>query len=275
LEFEVWSFFGGWILGFEVFASMRPPLILISPSTQKRGVEFEDNSVSLSNQYSLAIAAAGGVPWIAPALPARSLIAESVARCDGVVLTGGDDVQPELYASKLPPKLKKTVSEPEPDRDLFELMLVEEVFRQRKPLFCICRGQQLVNVAFGGTLIVDIASQLPGAIDHRRLDRKNDIVHDAELTRGSLLASIARDQKLGVNSSHHQAIGKLAEPFVATARSSDGVIEGIELKKEAARSLPFFLAVQFHPERLFARHAEHLRLFQTFVRACVGQRKKV
>lgn len=254
---------------------MKPPLVLITPSTTKRGVEFEDNSVSLSNQYSLAIAAGGGLPWIAPALPARSLVAESVARCDGVLLTGGDDLQPSLYTKKLSPKLRKTVSEPEPDRDLFELMVVEEVFRQRKPLFGICRGLQLLNVAFGGTLIVDIPLQIPGAIEHRRSDRKNDIVHDAELTGDSLIASIAGNQKLGVNSSHHQAIDKLAEPFAVTARSHDGVIEAIELKAGARRALPYFLAVQFHPERLFAAHEEHLRLFQTFVRACAGRRKKV
>jgi putative glutamine amidotransferase len=248
---------------------MNPPLILISPSTQKRGVEFDDNSVSLSNQYCMAVAAAGGLPWIAPAIPAKSLVAASVARCDGVMLTGGDDVQTELYAPKLSRALKKTVSEPEPDRDLFELMLVEEAFRQQKPLFAICRGHQLVNVAFGGTLIVDIPSQIPGAIEHRRLDRKNHIVHDAELTDGSLMASIARNKKLGVNSSHHQAIAEVAEPFTVTARSSDGVIEGMELKPGAPR-LPFFLAVQFHPERLYARHAEHLRMFQHFVRAAGG-----
>lgn len=256
-------------------AAMKPPLILITPSTSRRGVEFEDNSVSLSNQYCLAVATAGGLPWIAPVLPSRELVAQSVARCDGVLLTGGDDIQPGLYAGKLPPRLRKTVKDVEPDRDLFELMVVEEVFRQRKPLFGICRGHQLVNVALGGTLIVDIPSQIPGALDHRRLDRKNDIVHDAELTEGSLLATIVGDKSLGVNSSHHQAIGRLAEPFEVTARSSDGVIEGMELKPEAARALPYFLAVQFHPERLFARHPEHLRLFQTFVRACARKRKKV
>ena len=253
---------------------MKPPLILISPSTSKRGVEFADNAVSLSNQYCMAVAAAGGLPWIAPAIPAKPLVAESVARCDGVLLTGGDDVQTKLYAPKLDKKLKKTVSEPEPDRDLFELMLVDEVFRQNKPLFAICRGHQLVNVAFGGTLVVDIASQISGALDHRRLDRKNDIVHDAELTDGSLLANIARDNKLGVNSSHHQAVAEVADPFAATARSSDGVIEAMELKPGAA-TLPFFLAVQFHPERLYARHAEHLRLFQRFVRACAVNGKNV
>ena len=248
---------------------MKPPLILIAPSTSKKGVEFEDNSVSLSNQYCLAVAAAGGLPWIAPAIPAKPLVAASVARCDGVLLTGGDDVQTKLYAPELNGKLKKTVSEPEPERDLFELMLVEEVFRQRKPLFAICRGHQLLNVAFGGTLIVDIAAQLPGALEHRRMDRKNEIVHDAELTRGSLLANIAGRNKLGVNSSHHQAIDALAGPFVATARSRDGVIEAMELRPGAAR-LPYFLAVQFHPERLYARHAAHFRLFRHFIRACTG-----
>lgn len=251
---------------------MNPPLILISPSTSKRGVEFEDNSVSLSNQYCMAVAAAGGLPWIAPAIPAKALVAESVARCDGVLLTGGDDIQTALYAPGLNGKLKKTVSEPEPERDLFELMLIEEIFRQGKPLFAICRGHQMVNVAFGGTLIVDIAAQLRGALEHRRMDRKNEVVHDAELTDGSLLANITAQKKLGVNSSHHQAIGELAEPFVATARSADGVIEAMELKRGPAR-LPFFLAVQFHPERLYARHAEHLKLFQHFIRASAQAEK--
>ena len=246
---------------------MQPPLILISPSTSKKGVEFEDNSVSLSNKYCLAVAAAGGLPWIAPAIAAQALVAESVARCDGVLLTGGDDIQTKLYVSQLNTKLKKTVSEPEPERDLFELLLVEEVFRQRKPLFAICRGQQLLNVAFGGTLVVDIPLQRPGALEHRRMDRKNDIVHDTELTDGSLIAGIVGKKNLGVNSSHHQAVAKLAEPFVATARSEDGVIEALELKPGATR-LPYFLAVQFHPERLYARHAAHLRLFQRFIQAC-------
>jgi putative glutamine amidotransferase len=253
---------------------MKPPLILISPSTQKRGVEFEDNSVSVSNQYSMAIAAAGGLPWIAPAIPSASLVAASVARCDGVLLTGGDDVQTELYAPNLSEELKKTVSEPEPDRDLFELLLVEEAFAQGKPLFAICRGHQLVNIAFGGTLVVDIDLQIPGALNHRQLDRKNEVVHDAELTSGSLLANIAAHQKLGVNSSHHQAIAELADPFAVTARSEDGVVEAMELKPGVA-DLPFFLAVQFHPERLYARHREHLRLFQHFVRACALSGKNV
>ena len=247
---------------------MKPPLILITPSTSKHGVEFEDNSMNLSNQYCMAVAAAGGLPWVAPCLPSPPLVRESVARADGIMLTGGDDIQPGLYAKTLSPKLRKTVSETDGGRDLFELLVIEEAFRQRKPLFAICRGHQIANVAFGGTLVVDIRSQLPSALDHQRLDRKNEVVHDVELTPGSLISKITGQTQLGVNSSHHQAVGELAEPFQATAHSSDGVIEALELADGAAKSLPFFLAVQFHPERLFARHPEHLALFQSFVRAC-------
>ena len=248
---------------------MAPPLILISPSTTKTGLEFADNSVNVSNQYGMAVAAAGGLPWIAPCLPARSLVQAMVARCDGVMLTGGDDLQPELYTRHLAPELRATVSGTDAERDLFELMLVDETFAQHKPLLAICRGHQLLNVAFGGTLFVDIPSQLNGALEHKQMERKNEVVHDASLTTGSLIANIVGRTQLGVNSSHHQAIKELAEPFRATARSSDGVIEAMELAPGAAKTLPFCLSVQFHPERLHGQHPEHLALFQTFVRSCM------
>jgi putative glutamine amidotransferase len=254
---------------------MNPPLILVTPSTQKEGVEFADSSISLSNKYSLAVRAGGGLPWVISCLADKDFVAESVARCDGVLLTGGDDIQPELYAPKVKRELRETVKETEPERDLFELMVIEETFRQQKPLFCICRGHQLVNVAFGGTLIVDIPTQVPGAIDHRRMDMKNDCVHEAELTRGSLIWKIAGDSKLGVNSSHHQAVDRVAAPFKVTARSEDGVVEAMELKPDAARSLPYFLAVQFHPERLFDRYSAHRALFNEFARAAAGSSNNV
>src|SRR5439155_18638898 len=102
-------------------------------------------------------------------------------RCDGVMLTGGDDVQPKLYANRIPPKLRRTVGAADPARDLSELGLIRELFRQRKPLLAICRGQQMLSVALGGALIVDIARQVPGALDHSRLDRKDKIVHKVAL----------------------------------------------------------------------------------------------
>src|SRR5437867_3301925 len=245
----------------------RPrPLILISGSTENRGAELSDFSASLSLQYPLAIQAAGGVPWLLPCVPAADLVAESVRRADGVLLTGGDDVQPELYGrAKLSAALEKTVHTAAPERDLFELLLIEEVFRQRKPLLAICRGQQILNVALGGTLVADISTQMPGALNHNRSDRKDEIVHKVALTPGSILNKISGKQILGVNSSHHQAVGRLGEALRVTGLSPDGVVEGLELAETAAGWLPWLVAVQFHPERLFEAHGVFLELFRNFI----------
>lgn len=248
------------------------PVILMSGSTDDRGAEFTDYSLSLSMNYPSALTAAGSLPWLLPCRPERSFVAEAVERADGILLTGGDDVDPKLYVKKLPPKVAKTVHRAHRDRDSFELLLIDEAFRQRKPLLCICRGQQILNVALGGTLFADIPQQLPRAMNHSRTDRKDRVVHDVACEPGSLMAALAGGERLGVNSSHHQAVARVAKSLRATAVSRDGVVEGMELAPAAAGRLPYLLAVQFHPERLFARHAEHLELFKTFVRACRKKR---
>src|SRR5450755_1004331 len=128
------------------------PLILITPSVEKRGIEFHDLSASLSIQYENAVLQAGGIPVIAPVSAGRKILAEIVRRVDGVLLTGGDDINPDLYEKNLPKKIRATI-EQSPDggkRDLLELVLIDEVFRQCKPLLAICRGHQILNVALGG-----------------------------------------------------------------------------------------------------------------------------
>jgi len=252
--------------------STRPkPVVLISGATEKRGVEFDDLSLSLSMNYARAVQAGGGLPWVVPCLADKGFVAESVARCDGVVLSGGDDIDPKLYRKNLPADIAKTVHAADPERDLFELMLVDEVFRQKKPLLGICRGHQVLNVALGGTLVVDIAAEVPNSLNHSRTDKKDKIVHDTKVEAGSLLAKATGTISLGVNSSHHQAIEKVAKPLRITAVSIDGIVEGLELKAVNRHFLPFLLAVQFHPERLFARHNEHLKIFKTFVDACTPE----
>jgi putative glutamine amidotransferase len=248
------------------------PLILISGSTDDKGAEFVDYSMSLSMNYPLALTAAGGLSWLLPCQPDRDLVAEAVGRSDGVLLTGGDDVDPKLYTKRLPPEVARTVQRAHADRDSFELMLIEEVLRQRKPLLCICRGHQILNVALGGTLFADIRLQIPRALSHSRTDKKDQVVHEVTCEPGSLMAAIAGKERLGVNSSHHQAVARLAKGLRATAVSRDGIIEGLEPGPADRGLLPYLLAVQFHPERLFARHAEHLELFKTFIRACRRKR---
>ena len=255
----------------------KPPLILISPSIEAEGVEFHDRSISLSEAYPRAIAEAGGIPLTMPVGQSRELISECVRRSDGILITGGDDIEPKLYKDSVPPKLRKTV-DTTPDggeRDLRELILIDEVFRQRKPLLAICRGHQMLNIALGGTLIVDIPTEVPDAIKHGRMDKRSDIVHEVQLTRDSLLSKITGRRTLGVNSTHHQAVGRVAELLQVTAASGDGVVESMELKPQAARLLPFMLATQFHPERLADRYPEHRAIFRAFTKACALSQRKL
>jgi putative glutamine amidotransferase len=249
------------------------PLILVTPSTERKGVEFYDTSSSVSFRYEQAILRGGGIPVIAPMTTDKAMLAEAVRRVDGVLFTGGDDINPDLYAKNLPEAVRKTVTLPPDvkDRDLRELILIDEIFQQRKPVLAICRGFQILNVAFGQPLIVDIPSQVPGALNHAKVDQAGEeLTHEVPLTQGSLLSKITRKRTLGVNSSHHQGVMETAEPFAAVARTNDGIVEAMELKPDASNGsrLPFFLAVQFHPERLVMKHAEHQAIFSRFVEAC-------
>jgi len=248
----------------------QAPLILISPDIDTQGKEHQDLSISLSAQYSGALSKCGALPVAMTPTIDRELIRKCVARVDGVVLTGGDDVTPALYDGRVPARIAATVNVT-PDhghRDLAEILIVDEVFRQRKPLLAICRGHQILNVALGGTLIADIPLQRPKSSGHGRNADRNAVVHDVRLTPGSLLAKITGGLKLGVNSTHHQAVGRVAPPLKATALSNDGIVEGLELKSGGSHWLPFLLSVQFHPERLVDRYPAHLAIFDAFARAC-------
>src|SRR5688572_20239425 len=126
----------------------KRPLILVSPSVETKGTEFSDMSLSLSLPYERALINAGALPWPVLSLPSRQLIAECVQRADGILFTGGEDVNPVLYDPHMPNKLRRKckLTADGGARDLRELMLVDEVFRQRKPLLAICRGHQILNV---------------------------------------------------------------------------------------------------------------------------------
>lgn len=251
------------------------PLILVSPSIATKGIEFADMSVSVSLPYERALLHAGLLPWTVLSLESPHVMAECVRRADGVLLTGGEDVEPKLYAPKMPARLRrKCILTPDKGaRDRREIRLVKEVFRQRKPLFAICRGHQILNVALGGTLIADIPTQLKASLNHRRMDKRCAKVHEVGLTPGSLIAKITGKRTLGVNSTHHQAVDRPADMLTVSGRSADGVVESLQLKPDAARQLPFLLSVQFHPERLADRHPEHHALFAAFARACAPKRR--
>jgi putative glutamine amidotransferase len=251
----------------------RRPVILISPCLDRAGEEFDDDSVSLSDCYSDAIFDAGGLPWILPRIPSRELALSSISRADGLLLTGGNDIEAALHRPRLPAKLRPKAGAPDLKRDLLELMLISEAFQARKPLLAICRGHQILNVALGGDLLIDIASERPGALKHNCSDLKDGWAHEINIAPGSLMRKIAGRRTLRVNSCHHQAVNRLAKSLRATATSSDGIIEAMEPAGELLESGLFLLAVQFHPERLCRAEPVFDRIFAAFVAACAAAAK--
>ena len=197
---------------------------------------------------------------IDPSMP----IDEALDGIGGLLLTGGDDVSPERYGE---PR-HATVVDPEPGRDAFELALIAAARSRDLPLFAICRGIQVLNVACGGTLVQDIPSQLPGAGEHSFTVPPHEpfsLAHEIWVEKDSLLEKLISDRleqdACEVNSRHHQAVKAVAPGFRATATAPDGVIEAIE--DPSAR---FCLGVQWHPEN-FWRTGEFRPLFEGFVEA--------
>lgn len=189
--------------------------------------------------------------------------AEVIAQVGGLLLTGGGDVKPELYGDRPHP----TFDPAEPGRDEYEIELVQRAFEHDLPIFAICRGVQLLNVARGGTLIQHIPEEVGTSIEHRIKEPRFAIAHDVWLTSGSLLERTLRERledadSCAVNSRHHQAPKELGEGLVASATAPDGVIEAIE-----DPSRRFLLGVQWHPEN-FWRTGEFRTLFEAFVQAC-------
>ncbi len=195
-------------------------------------------------------------------------IAEALDGIDGLLLTGGDDVAPGRYGEEVHPAVIVVA----PERDDFEIALIKEARARQLPILAICRGMQVLNVAYGGTLVQDIPTQVPGALDHGMKvppHKAFDPSHEIWIEKDSLLAGLMKDRLAGgdsleVNSRHHQAVNKLAPGFRVVATAPDGIIEAIE--DPGAR---FCLGVQWHPEN-FYRTGEFRALFEGFVAAATS-----
>ena len=235
---------------------------------EQKGAEFKDWSTSLSHWYTRTLVKVGTAPVLMPNLPDKKIIRDMVSRTDGVMLTGGDDLQPDLYDPDLPKKIRATAGGVDPQRDLSELLLIEQALEQNKPLLAICRGPQVLNVALGGGMVTDIPLERPNSLNHSRKKQAHHPVHDIDIISGSLMHRIFRKRTIKVNSAHHQAVGELAPMLRATGKTRDGIIESIELNEKEAKSRPFLLGMQFHPERLWERYPEFLKPFRAFAKAC-------
>jgi putative glutamine amidotransferase len=197
-------------------------------------------------------------------------VEEALDGAGGLLLTGGDDVAPERYGQTAHPAIVEVA----PERDEFEIGLVHEARKRGLPIFAICRGIQVLNVACGGTLVQHIPDEIPGALDHSLKvppHQSFDHAHDIWIEADSLLARLMEERLNGadscaVNSRHHQAVKQVAEGFRVVATAPDGIIEAIE--DPAAR---YCLGVQWHPEN-FWRTGEFRPLFEGFVQAADAAR---
>jgi putative glutamine amidotransferase len=221
----------------------------------KGSEETRKGQLSVSMAYVLAVREAGGLPVVVPPLAAKDeeARAQYTALLDGLVLVGGRDVPPSAYGEE-PHATVKPLPE---QRFAFESKLIHDWLATNKPLFGICLGAQMTNVALGGSLVQDIPSQVGKHVIHRG----EGAGHTVALKPESRLAQIFGRQELRVNSSHHQAVKRLGRGLRVAATAPDGVIEAVEFQDKR-----FGLFVQWHPERM--EDAIRLPLFRAFVKAC-------
>ncbi len=212
--------------------------------------------------YEESVRAAGGEPvvldWSAMSP------ADALAAVDGLLLTGGPDVDPLRYGEDAHPRVYVA----DPARDDFELELAARALEQDTPLLAICRGMQVLNVAAGGALTQDIPSAVPGAASHAVTEPKNAIAHPVAIAPGSRLAALLGRTSAQVNSRHHQAVSRTAPGLLVTATAPDGVVEAVE-KPDA----PFCVGVEWHPEN-FVGSGEFAGLFRGLVAAAAAKKPR-
>lgn len=208
----------------------------------------------INELYFKAVEATGNTPIMLPIIQSKECIQQMVSLCDGIILTGGVDIHPRYYGEEI----LKECGDFDCFRDQFEWFLLEEVSKQQKPILGICRGIQMLNVFYGGTLYQDLGLKSDCILMHNQKGSRGFGSHTISICENSFLYDVFGKQAF-VNSYHHQAIKDLANGFKITATSQDDVVEGIEHTQ-----LPIW-AVQFHPEMMFENDEGCKYLFEHFM----------
>jgi len=235
---------------------MRKPLIGLTPAH-----DMESGDVKARPTYMRALKAVGAIPVVMPLDASEEDLKQLSQDLDGFLFTGGPDVHPFLFGEET----QAHCGNVSPARDQMEISLLPMIMELQKPILGICRGIQVLNIALGGNIWQDIPSQVTRdfPLAHSQPFSYDMPCHTVVLTEGSLLARISESSSIKVNSMHHQAVKDLAPGLIASAYSTDYLIEALEMP-----DYPFFIGVQWHPEYLWEKNKEAFRLFQTFVKAC-------
>ena len=234
-------------------AEIRKPVIGITAVAS-----FDEKMHSQRVTYAQAIWEAGGEAILLPCNPDKSNCKQIVSMLDGLLAPGGHDIAPELYGGQVDEACGiYTLYE-----DDYDMELIKEAVSQKKPVFGICRGMQIINVLYGGTLYQDIPTQYSEELLHTRVTPDEENFHTVDIEKNSYLAKVLGvTEAVQVNTSHHQAVKDVAEGFVVTAKAPDGIIEAIENIDASV------LCVQWHPERLQNMEI-YQKLMKDFVNRC-------
>ena len=238
--------------------SNRRPSIALTPDLTNITAENPYPKAELKCAYSEAVLQAGGMPLIVPVTTDKTHIDAILERMAGVIITGGAfDIPPDMYGETARAGMGPT----KPLRSQFELALIRGALHRKLPILGICGGMQLINVAWGGTLVQDIATELPNARSHQQTHDRTQPQHPVEVRESTMLADAVGRGQLMVNSTHHQAIAKVGTGLTVSATASDGVIEAIETKADGQ----FVMGVQWHPEMLIETLPVQLSIYKMLV----------
>ncbi|HMH52669.1 MAG TPA: gamma-glutamyl-gamma-aminobutyrate hydrolase family protein [Candidatus Acidoferrum sp.] len=245
----------------------RPPLIGVTMSTTPDGGQTNTPPRAWVNHaYFRAVLDAGGIPILLPPHLDGRALEQLWARLDGILLTGGGDVDPAHFGEDQHP----TVADVSEARDRLEIAVTERAMHDRRPLLAICRGIQVLNVALGGSLHQDIASDTGSTIAHSQTAPRDQPTHLVKVMgEGTRLGATLGAPEIAVNSMHHQALKRLGSGLRDVAWAPDGIIEGVEIADGTA----LVLGVQWHPEELVAHDPAARNLFRTLVAAAEMHRR--
>ena len=232
------------------------PVIGLCSSYEKN--EKEDR-IFLNHAYLEAIRHFGGIPLVIPAEAGEEEQAFLLSQCQGLLLTGGDDIDPALYGETI---LNETV-QPAPERDSGELRLCAMAMARNMPLLGICRGLQILNVFLGGSLYQDIPSQMETTMPHKMERPFERVIHTCNLEPDSPLYALTGRETIGVNSFHHQAVKNVAPGLAVMGRAADGIVEAV-WKPDCK----FLWAVQWHPEMIWPLEESSQTIWEAFIHAC-------
>ena len=234
----------------------RRPSIGITPDVTTATAEVPLLRYEVKIAYAEAVLRAGGLPFVFPYSDDKQVVDAYLDRVSAVLITGGAfDIPPEAYGEAA----REGLGDLKPGRTQFEMLVLKGALSRRMPVLGICGGMQLLNVAFKGTLYQDIGREVPGSKPHEQTHDRTHPQHPIEIKDGTVLSDCLGKGQLMVNSTHHQAVKVVGEGLVASAVSSDGIIEAIEGKEG------FVVGVQWHPELLIDTVPPHLGLYKSFV----------